>query len=346
MERFLQLHLLTSYPPANLNRDDLGRPKTAIMGGKERLRVSSQCLKRTWRTSDLFQEAVGEHSGQRTKLMGPQLYERLVEGGRTEKQALKAAEAIAKVFGEVENASKFHKHKQIVHFSPAEWERAFALAETLIEEGRDTTNDDLELLKEEAAAIDIAMFGRMLAKTPRFNVEAAVQVAHALTVHQAAVEMDFFTAVDDLNKGDEDAGSAHMGELEFGAGVFYVYVCIDRKQLIENLEGNEELAQRGIKALVEAAVKMAPSGKQNSFASRAFANYVWAEKGDGQPRSLSVAFLKPVSGDDYLSEGIKKLNETARNMDASYGSVASERYVLNAMAGEGKLDELLNFAAQ
>jgi CRISPR system Cascade subunit CasC len=139
------------------------------------------------------------------------------------------------------------------------------------------------------------MFGRMLAAAPAYNKEAAVQVAHAVTVHEVAVEDDYFTAVDDLNNGEEDQGAGHLGETEFAAGVFYLYVCIDRYLLKENL-ADDQLADRAIAALIEASAKIAPTGKQNSFASRAYASYIMAEKGDQQPRSLSIAFLKPVRG--------------------------------------------------
>lgn len=348
MTRFIQLHLLTSYPPANLNRDDLGRPKTAVVGGANRLRISSQCLKRHWRVSDLFKEALGGHVGTRTKRLGPDVYERLVEGGRTENQANKAAKKIAKVFGDVEGKDKHYLHSQVVHYSPAELDAIDELVETLVEEQRDPEDDDLELLRKQHSAVDMALFGRMLASTPEYNVEAAVQVAHGITVHEAAVEDDFFTAVDDLNEGTEDSGSAHMGVTEFGAGVFYIYVCIDRKQLTDNLDGDEQLADRSIAALVETAAKVAPSGMQNSFGSRAYANVILAEKGDQQPRSLSVAFLDPVeSGDDgVLAAATTRLMETRDNMDRCYDNCADDHYLLNAAVGEGSLEELQQFVAR
>jgi CRISPR system Cascade subunit CasC len=347
MARFIQLHLLTSYPPANLNRDDLGRPKTAVMGGANRLRVSSQCLKRNWRVSDIFKEALGRHVGTRTKRMGPDVYERLVEGGRTENQAEKATKAIVDQFGDLESKKKHYLHKQVVHYSPAELEAIDNLVETLTDEQRDPEDEELELLREEHSAVDVAMFGRMLASTPKYNVEAAVQVAHALTVHEAVVEDDFFTAVDDLNDGRADSGSAHMGVTEFGAGLFYIYICIDRAQLVANLQEDEELAERAIHALTEAAAKVAPSGKQNSFGSRAYASIILAEKGDQQPRSLSVAFLKPVNSrgndDGLLALATSALEETRQNMDKSYGACSDDHYTLNAAIGEGSLEGLQQF---
>lgn len=351
MSQFIQLHLLTSYPPANLNRDDLGRPKTAIMGGRQRLRVSSQCLKRVWRDSALFKEALAGYIGTRTKEMGPQIVEHLQEGRRTENQARDAAHAIADVFGDLEGHTKSNEkendcqHSQLVHYSPAELDAIDDLVATLIDEQRAPEDDEVELLRNDHKAADIGMFGRMMAKKPAFNTEAAVQVAHALSVHEADVEDDFFTAVDDLNTRREDAGAAHMGEKEFGAGLFYLYVCIDRDLLDANLQDDSKLVERTLRALTECAVRLAPSGMQNSFGSRAYANYVLAEKGDQQPRSLSVAYLDPVMDGGYLDAAIRKLEETRDNMDACYGACADERYTLNAHAGDGGLDNLLDFVS-
>lgn len=218
----------------------------------------------------------------------------------------------------------------------------------VVTEKRDWTRKELESLPKESdySAADLAMFGRMLASSPKANAEAAVQVAHAISVHEVAVEDDYFTAVDDLNEGAEDAGAAHIGETEFASGLFYLYVCIDQELLRHNLgDNNKDLAGKALRALTEAAAKIAPSGKQNSFASRARASYILAEKGDEQPRSLAVAFLKPVSGKDILSEAINALTTTRENMDKVYGASAKKPELMNAVTGEGKLDAILNYVA-
>jgi len=328
MSHFIQLHLLTSYPPANLNRDDLGRPKTAIMGGAKRLRVSSQSLKRTWRTSALFEEALGEHRGKRTKRVGLEAFDRLLEKGVKEKDAKAWATEIGKVFGDV--AKNELATSQLVHVGPEEQAAVDALVEALAAENRAPEKADLDLLRHKPAAADIALFGRMLAAQPAYNVEAACQVAHAITVHAAEVEDDYFTAVDDLNTGDEHRGAAHVGEAGFGAGLFYTYICIDRQQLVDNLQGNSELAERAIAALVEAAVRTSPKGKQNSFGSRAHASYVLAEQGDQQPRSLSAAFLRPVVGQDQSLAAIARLERQAKAFDTAYGPGAERRFVVSA----------------
>ncbi|MDO6564961.1 type I-E CRISPR-associated protein Cas7/Cse4/CasC [Amphritea sp. 1_MG-2023] len=344
MSQFIQLHILTSYAPSNLNRDDLGRPKTARMGGFDRLRVSSQSLKRNWRISEVFEESLAGHIGIRTKRFGQTVFNAMIKAGAKEKLAQKSAEAIANVFGKGKKDSL--DIEQLAHLSPEEQDAALALAVLLAAEEREPTKEELDLLKADQTAVDIALFGRMLASSPRFNVEAACQVAHALSVHSVVVEDDYFTAVDDLNDGKEDAGSAHIGESGFAAALFYSNICINKTQLIENLNGDEALANKAIQALTEAAVKVSPKGKQNSFASRAYASFVLAEKGEQQPRSLSVAFLKPIQDEDQLQCAIAALTKQVESFDKVYGPCADTRYAINAVAGEGSFAELSDFVAQ
>ncbi len=344
MSQFIQLHILTSYAPSNLNRDDLGRPKTAKMGGFERLRVSSQSLKRNWRISDVFQESLVGHIGIRTKRLGVDVNDFLLEKGVKEKQAKEWADSLAGVFGKLKKEGL--EIEQLAHISPAEKTGVFALAEKLVVENRAPETSELVLLKKDQTAVDIAMFGRMLASEPAYNVEASCQVAHAISVHSIVVEDDYFTAVDDLNDKTKDAGSAHIGESGFAAALFYSYICINKTQLIDNLDGNEELANKAIQALTEAATKVSPSGKQNSFASRAYASYVLAEVGEQQPRSLAVAFLKPVLAEDQALEAITALEKQVENIDKVYGDCADKRYSINAIAGEGSFAELSQFVAQ
>ncbi|MFQ5597414.1 MAG: type I-E CRISPR-associated protein Cas7/Cse4/CasC [Nitrospiria bacterium] len=356
MSTFIQLHLLTSYPPANLNRDDLGRPKTAIMGGVQRLRISSQSLKRAWRTSPLFEEALDGYVGTRTKEMGVKIFQDLTKAGVNEKKARKWAKSIAEQFGKLKgNKDKKPNQdleiEQLAHFSPEEIKGIETLTKALLDEDRDPEESELTLLRKKNRAVDIALFGRMLADAPRFNMEAAAQVAHAITVHKVTVEDDYFTTVDDLNEGEEDMGAGHIGEREFAAGLFYLYVCINRDLLAENLQTDqceeaESLVTKTLRAFTEAAVKIAPIGMQNSFASRAYASYVLAEKGRQQPRSLSVAFLKPVSGNDVLSEATTSLEKTQDNMNKVYGKVSDTTYTLNAVDRTGSFDDLLDFVAK
>lgn len=354
MSRFVQLHLLTNYPPSNLNRDDTGRPKTALVGDATRLRISSQSQKRAWRTSDVFEVSLAGHLGTRTKMMGTEVFMALKNAKVAEKAARDWAKAIAARFGKLKSDKKTENDEdlqieQLAHFSPEEKAAIDALVKVCAERGSTPTEGELKLLSKPKTAIDIAMFGRMLADSPAHNMEAAVQVAHAITVHKSAVEDDYFSAVDDLNTGLKDKGAAHIGEHGYGAGLFYLYVCINRELLKDNLGSDPALTAKALEALIHAITKVSPTGMQNSHASRAYASYVLAEKGDQQPRSLAQAFLKPVKpfGDeDMLDKSVKAIAKRRDNFDKVYGPCADARYEIDVEKGEGSLAELVTFVQE
>jgi len=310
-------------------------------------------LKRTWRTADIFKDTLSGHIGTRTKRLGVSCYETLTTSGVAEKKALEWAKKIAGQFGSLKKDKKNPLNEleieQLVHISNSEQELVNNLVATLSSEQREPKDEELALLRRDEQAVDIALFGRMLASKPVFNVEAACQVAHAISVHPVVIEDDYFTAVDDLNDNSIDAGAAHIGETGFAAGLFYSYICINKTLLVENLSGDETLANSAVSALVEAAVKVAPGGKQNSFGSRAYASYVMAESGEQQPRSLSVAFLKPIdqrSSQDFAADAIEALESQQTFFDETYGDCADQRCVINATAtGGSTLKELLTFVA-
>ena len=353
MTTFIQLHLLTAYAPSNLNRDDLGRPKTAKMGNTDRLRISSQSLKRAWRTSDCFYQSLSDHIGVRSRRFARDwVYKPMIDNGISEKIAKESAIKIASQFGKVKN-EKSPKDplsnleiEQLVHISSNEQQAIKQLVDVLISEKREPSDDEVKLLRKENSSIDIALFGRMLADSPAFNIEAACQVSHALGVSTVTIEDDFFTAVDDLNNNDVDAGSAHLGERGFASALFYTYVCISRDLLLENLNGDEVLVEKTLKALTESAAKVAPTGMQNSFASRAYTSYLLIEKGNQQPRSLAVAYFNPIRSQDLVNDAITRLEEQRDKFDKVYGQCADSRYVLNSETGEGTLSAALDFVAQ
>ncbi len=357
--RFLQLHLITAYPPANLNRDDTGRPKSAVIGGEPRLRVSSQSLKRAWRTSDIFADKLADHRGRRTQRLGAMIEVQLKGKGTPPDAALAIAREIAAAFGKVKGDKDPNPAytEQLAFIAPEEVEAALAFAAARAVGTRDAADKKalaLELLRKTDTAVDIAMFGRMLADSPDFNREAAVAVAHAFTTHKAVVEDDFYTAVDDLKRPAEDAGAGFVGEAGFGAGVFYLYICVDRPLLTANLGGNSDLAGTAIAALLEAAAKVGPSGKRASFASYAMASFVLAEKGDAVPRTLAAAFVKPIGAgrgsDDVLGDSIKALCSTRAAFVAAYGDDGVRCEQMDASGrGDGKtktLAELIRFAQE
>lgn len=353
MSQYLQLHLLTAYPPSNPNRDDLGHPKKAMMGGVERMRISSQSLKRAWRTSALFEEKL-QAPGLRTRRLGRKLYNWLQQAGMSEKQAFTVAQSIM----EKGKAGKLKQDKkapealsnldteQLVHFSHRELADLENLCTRLGAEQRQPEDSELELFSKKDISVDIALFGRMLASAPDFNIEAACQVSHAIGVTASTMENDFFSAVDDdLVKSAEETGAGHIGDQGFGAALYYTYVCLSRDLLLENLGGNEEITRRAIAALTETAIKVSPSGKQNSFASRVYADYVLAEIGTQQPRSLAVAFYRPVTGQDQLATAIKRLREERDSLNAVYGSCASKQMELCVPERLGSFGQLQAFVS-
>ena len=348
MSDFLQLHLLTAYGPSNLNRDDTGRPKSVLFGGAPRLRISSQSLKRAWRTSDIFRSKLNGYLASRTQRLGEDVRQYLVEGDLDEKTALAEARKIADVFGKLKPEAGDNPAfiEQLAFVSPEERAEAFALADRVLAGEELKAPSSENVLRRTDTAADIAMFGRMLADDPKFNREAAVQVAHAITTHRMIAEDDYYTAVDDLKSRDEpeDAGAGFVGVQEFGAGVFYLYLCVDRGLLLENLGGDRAVRDASIAALAEATATVAPRGKQASFASHARAFYALAEKGAAQPRSLAAAFLKPVAGSDQGKASVAALEEFRDKLDQAYGPCAADRQTMNVDAGNGTLVEFIEFA--
>ena len=374
MANFIQLHFLTPYPPSNPNRDDLGHPKSAIYGGCPRLRISSQSIKRAARLSPAMQLGLEGHLGKRTKRIGEEIKKHLEGGGVDKEKAVAVARKLAQVFGKVVDVKEEEKDsvvqiKQLAFISPEERSSAFEVAEELAraetnaesagaDKGEKKTDkkgkkkvDETEKFREQIlksfdGAVDIAMFGRMLADSPQYNREAAIQVSHAITTHKAIIEDDYFTAVDDLKEPSEDTGAGHLGDSGFGSGIYYLYVCIDCRVLIENLAGTIELAQRGVKAIIEAFATATPSGKRSSYAHHTRAQYIRAEVGDIQPRSLAAAFIKPVDGEDVLFESIQRLDKSAEEIEACYGKQAEDVMVMNVPERTESLEKIQSFVVQ
>jgi CRISPR system Cascade subunit CasC len=352
MTTFVQLHLLTAYPPANLNRDDTGRPKSCVFGGVPRMRVSSQSLKRAWRTSEVFESVVKDNVGKRTQRIGQVVHDYLVSKGMEAKKAVETARKIADVFGKLkpDNDPKPTFTEQLAFIAPEEQARALAIADKALA-GEAIDPQPADILLKADNAVDIAMFGRMLADDPSFNRDAAVQVAHALTTHKVIVEDDYYVAVDDLKNSTEreDAGTSFIGVQEFASGLFYLYICIDTNLLARNLNGEKGLAADALEAMVRSAATVAPKGKQTSFASRARASFVLAERGTQQPRSLAAAFLKPVgnseAGGDQAAASIAKLRKFRADLNTAYGANADKAEEMS-LGESGSLEAVVAFCRE
>lgn len=352
MTTFVQLHYLTVYPPSNPNRDDQGRPKTAIYGGVSRLRLSSQSIKRASRVSPVFQQALAGALGERTRRIGQVVFRHLVDKDMESEQAHEVAGQIADIFGKLDKDKSKAENgpltAQLAFISPQERFKALELADSALsgEKLPDLKTLKKEVLRTADSAADVAMFGRMLADDPAFNREAAVQVSHAVTTHAAEAEDDYYTAVDDLKTADEDAGAAFIDSAGFGSGVYYLYACIDVDLLIKNLSGDQELATRAAVALTEALATSTPTGKQNSFAHRPLATYLMAESGNVQPRDLSGAFFAPVRGEDLRKASVDALEDMAAKLEKAYGSLAGASVVMNVEAGKGSLEDVKTFVGK
>jgi CRISPR system Cascade subunit CasC len=335
-DRFLQLHLLTFYPPSNPNRDDASRPKTCIVGGVERLRLSSQAIKRAVRTSEAFEAALVGSLGSRTARIGDLALEALRKRGLDDAVATKRAAEIASVFGKANDdiGKPAQRIKQLAFVSPIERDAAVTLAESLdATAALDADQTRASLLQRADHAVDIALFGRMFADSPGYNREAAAQVAHSFTTHAVVLDDDYYTAVDDLKKPEEeDAGAGFIGNLAFGSGVHYLYVCVDRGLLSKNLgaDAPSDLAPKAVRAFVEAFATTSPGGKRKAFGHNPRASYVLAERGDAQPRSLAIAYLRPVKDDDLMAASIDRIEKARDKLEKAYGPSARDHRVFDA----------------
>ena len=331
---YLELHMVQSFAPANLNRDDTNNPKDCEFGGVRRARISSQCIKRAMRTCPQFAETTKVPNGMRSRYIARRLRERLLEAGRD-------AEQIAAVLGVFVpsllsrlDAKDPGQTLVLIYLSEGELAAIQSALEeqwdALLQEPKaaktaaDKMTRDLEkAFRSHSGAPDIALFGRMLAENPDLNLDAACQVAHAISTHRVSMEMDFFTAVDDLQPSEE-TGAAMMGIVGYNSSCFYRYARIDWEQLLANLDGAVELAQRTVEGFLRAAVVAVPSGKQNSFAAQNPPSLVMAVvREDGMSWSLANAFERPVRADregGYVRASCTALDAYWHGLETTYGA--------------------------
>ena len=298
----IQIHLLQNYSPANLNRDDTGSPKDALFGGVRRGRISSQCLKRSMRKSAVFAEAFANDNllAVRTKQL-PQLLEKTLQGLGADPITIQAIVARA---SEIGRESTKRKDEETTGEEESEATDAETAAESgtkqLIFLGMDEVRSLAEKLlalyqqygdsKKWAKAkivditkalgpsvprsVDVAMFGRMTTSEAFEDMQAAVQVAHALSTNALAEEFDYYTAVDDITK---QSGAGMIGDIEYNCSTYYKYLNVHWEQLVENLGGDIAVARRAVRALVQAAATAQPTGKQNTFAAHCLPDVVLIE---------------------------------------------------------------------
>jgi len=299
---FIEIHMIQNFAPANLNRDDTNNPKDCDFGGVRRARISSQCIKRAIRKEPVFSQMTNAPLGQRTRWLARSIKQLLMEAGKSEADAAEAALGFfEELLGGMGKKDDDKERSTVIFFISEEEKKK--IAEDILAQWDNKNNkkyadlvkDYQKQFKDRSSAPDIALFGRMLAENPALNLDAACQVAHAISTHRVNMDIDFFTAVDDLQEQDE-SGSAMMGVTGFNSACFYRYMRLDWEQLVDNLGGDVDLASRTVEGFLHAAMRAVPSGKQNSFAAQNPPSFLLAVvRRDGMCWSLANAFEKPAS---------------------------------------------------
>jgi CRISPR system Cascade subunit CasC len=349
MNRVLEIHVLQNFAPSNLNRDDTGSPKDAVFGGVRRGRISIQCLKRAmrehFRSDKLLDEA---DLAVRTKRISQTLAGMLVQKGHPEEEAEKAAVVALgglelKVTGGKSQYLVFLGKREIGRIAELIDEHWDSLVETAPTEGKTAKAakkaakaavppelvKSMKALLDGGRAVDVALFGRMLADLPEKNQDAAAQVAHAISTHKVEREFDFYTAVDDLQPND-NAGADMLGTVEFDSACYYRYGLVDIEKLEENLQQDRGLALKGVEAFLRASIFAEPTGKQNSFAAHNPPSFVvFAVRQSASPRSMANAFESPVRPGPHglVSASVQALAREWRRLDEVYGQTGCTAYV-------------------
>ncbi len=327
---FIELHILQNFAPSNLNRDDTGNPKDTEFGGVRRARISSQCIKRSIRNEPVFSEKTAIEPAVRTRWMNRLLAEALKNAGKDETLAQSVADAFSVQYSKMDKGHTSvliylakSEVKAITDRLIAKWEPVVAG----LKDGKSPVIEEIakelfKTLKDRTGAPDIAMFGRMLAEKPELNIDAACQVAHAISTHRVSMDMDFYTAVDDLTRDDE-AGAGMMGVIAFNSACFYRYARIDWEQLVKNLGGDKDLARKTVEGFLRASISAVPTGKQNGFAAQNPPDFLLGvTRKDGASWSLANAFEKPVKVDregGYLAPSIAALDAYWARLQKTYG---------------------------
>ena len=360
LPRFIQIHTLHNYPGALLNRDDAGLAKRLPYGDKIRTRISSQCLKRHWRVAeDHFALAnLGVPMAVRSRVTLDLIRKKLIEGGLSEALAQSAGEGLRDA-GLLDKGGKESKGKEALETGQAVL-MGYAEIDYLVKRCAELAQDNTEVkalkaaiakfLKDEkknietlkhGSGLESALFGRMVTSDVLASRDAAVYVAHAFTVHEAQVENDYFTVIDDLMREAGEQGSAGIFDTELASGLYYGYVVVDVPQLIANLEGEKakdwatlpaqkrELAGRVVQHLLHLIATVSPGAKRGSTAPFEWAKFLLVEVGDWQPRSLAGAFQNalPLNQPAIREAAVQMLSDEIGKLDDAYGAPLERRFL-------------------
>ena len=305
---YIDINVLQSVPSSNINRDDTGAPKTAIYGGVMRSRVSSQAWKRAVRKVFAEESKDAEWLAGLRTLEAPQLLAKQMQAlddSLNDEDALDKAQAVFKTVG-IKVDKKTGKTKALLMISRGELKKLAEYVNNTDIDQLDKKELKNQLMSEKS--LDMALFGRMVADNPSLNVDAACQVAHAISTHEVTPEFDYYTAVDD-NQADDESGAAMLGTIDYNSSTLFRYANVNVDDLIHNL-GSNEAAINGIKLFVNDFLMSMPTGKQNTFANKTVPQYVMVALRDDTPVNLVSAFEKPViSNDGYLQKSVNRLED-------------------------------------
>ena len=356
MSTYVDIHIIQNLPPSCVNRDDSGSPKSAIYGGVRRLRVSSQSWKRAARLyfDDLLDAS---DVGVRTKRVAGVLAAKIAEDApELTESALSLAEGVFKTAKIKLSPPRGKKNAPqesgyLMFLSAGQIGRLAELAITSARGGEALDARTVKKIFKETHAVDIALFGRMVADDTDLNVDAACQVAHAISTHAAENEYDFFTAVDDeksRSEEEEDAGAGMMGTVEFSSATMYRYATVNLDMLVKNL-GDGEAALRALEVFIKGFCLSMPTGKQNTFANRTVPETVVVSVREDQPVSLVGAFEKPIPQDadhGYVDRSVESLVRYSSTIEENYGlrPLASLVVALQDSEAVSSVGERVSFA--
>lgn len=310
---YIDFHVIQTVPPSCVNRDDTGSPKTAVYGGVQRARVSSQCWKKAMRSS--FQENFTEDQlGLRTKkivkLIADEIRE--IDDKVGDDKAVELAEKVLKICGV---KTKDGEAKALFFISR---KQAHNLAQLILGNDEPAKKDAQNMLVKNHS-VDIALFGRMVADDPTLNADASVQVAHSISTHRVDNEYDYFTAVDDIAPED-NAGAGMIGIVEYNSSTLYRYATVAVHELYNELDQENKFTVKAIVEFTKAFITSMPTGKQNTFANRTLPDAVLITIRSDQPVNLVGAFEKPIAAttDGYAQKSVNQLNKYAQEIYANF----------------------------
>lgn len=351
---FLDIHVLQTLPYSNLNRDDLGSPKTVVYGGATRARVSSQAWKRATRlhVEQLFDGA----RTYRTRNPDLRLTELLEKAGVPSEEATNMAAWVFNTLGtrtkdDKDNVILFVAESELLALSEVCLAHRDAIGEELAAtpaKGKKSKPSESPLAKPLLACLtvprptSIAVFGRMLAAAPQVNVDASMQVAHAFSVNPVDVEIDYFTAAEDLPDAEDLTGGAHIGQAEFVAATFYRYATINFAELTSNIGGDDQLAAELARITASAFCLAMPTGKANVTAPHTVPDLVHVALRGDRPVSYAAAFEQPITSQrasGFAEPAVNRLIEHAARVRRMVPTAPVNHGVTSTfdVAGDGPL---------